>query len=45
MSTVSPPAISIWSLIPREPFGMPLAAWIGGGVFALMVLLMLGSML
>jgi len=45
MSTVSPPAISIWSLIPREPFGMPLDAWIGGGVFALMVLLMLGSML
>jgi carbon monoxide dehydrogenase subunit G len=43
--TVSPPAISIWSLIPREPFGMPLAAWIGGGIYALMVLLMLGSML
>ena len=26
-------AISIWSLIPREPFGLPLAAWLGGGVF------------
>jgi carbon monoxide dehydrogenase subunit G len=38
-------AISIWSLIPREPFGLPLAAWIGGGVFVIMVLLMLGSML
>ncbi len=38
-------AISVWALIPREPFGMPIAAWLGGAVFALMVLLMLGSML
>jgi carbon monoxide dehydrogenase subunit G len=37
--------ISIWALVPREPFGLPLAFWLGGGVFALMVLLMLGSML
>jgi carbon monoxide dehydrogenase subunit G len=41
----APPAISVWSMIPNEPFGLPIAAWIGGGVFALMVLLMLGSML
>jgi uncharacterized protein len=40
-----PPAISVWSLIPNEPFGLPIAAWIGGGVFVVMVLLMLGSML
>lgn len=40
-----PPAISVWTLIPNEPFGLPIAAWLGGGVFALMVLLMLGSML
>jgi carbon monoxide dehydrogenase subunit G len=48
VAAVAPPppsAISIWALIPDEPFGLPLAAWIGGGVFALMVLLMLGSML
>ncbi len=38
-------AISIWALIPREPFGWPLAAWIGGGIFALIVLLVLASML
>jgi uncharacterized protein len=38
-------SISVWSLIPREPFGLPIAAWIGGGVFVIMVLLMLGSML
>jgi uncharacterized protein len=42
---LQPSAISIWSLIPREPFGLPLAAWIGGAVFVLMVLLILGSML
>ena len=40
-----PPAISVWSLIPREPFGLPLAAWIGGAVFVVLMLLMLGSML
>jgi carbon monoxide dehydrogenase subunit G len=40
-----PSAASVWSLIPREPFGFPLAAWVGGGVFAIMLLLMLGSML
>lgn len=44
-ASAPPSAISIWALIPREPFGMPLAAWIGGAVFALMVLLMLGSMI
>jgi len=43
--TPPPSAISIWALIPREPYGLPLAFWIGGGVFALMILLMLASML
>jgi carbon monoxide dehydrogenase subunit G len=38
-------ADSVWSMIPREPFGLPIVAWISGGVFAVMVLLMLGSML
>jgi carbon monoxide dehydrogenase subunit G len=42
---LQPAAISVWALIPREPFGLPLAAWIGAAVFAFMVLLMLGSML
>jgi carbon monoxide dehydrogenase subunit G len=41
-----PPAtVSVWSMIPREPFGLPIVAWVGGGIFAIMVLLMLGSML
>lgn len=38
-------AIPLSALIPREPFGLPIAAWIGGGVFAIMLILMLGSML
>ena len=36
---------SMWSLVPKEPFGLPMAAWIGTGIFVIMVLLMLGSML
>jgi hypothetical protein len=40
-----PSAISITALIPREPFGFPLAVWIGGAAYVLMVLLMVGSML
>jgi carbon monoxide dehydrogenase subunit G len=41
----SPASVSVWSMIPREPFGLPIVAWVGGGIFAIMVLLMLGSML
>ncbi len=42
----SPPsAIPLSALIPAEPFGLPIAAWIGGAVFLVMVLLMLGSMI
>jgi len=37
-------AVSLWALIPREPYGWPLAAWIGGGFFALIVLLSLMSL-
>jgi hypothetical protein len=44
-AAASMPAISLWALIPREPFGLPLAAWIGGAIFAFLMLLILGSML
>jgi uncharacterized protein len=40
-----PSSVSIWALIPNEPFGLPIAAWLGGGVYVVIVLLMLGSML
>jgi len=45
--TANPPPLSIspFALVPREPFGLPLAAWIGGAVYLFMLLLILGSML
>jgi hypothetical protein len=40
-----PSAVSVWSLIPEEPFGLPVVFWIGGGIYAVLILLILGSML
>jgi carbon monoxide dehydrogenase subunit G len=40
-----PSAVSMLDLVPREPFGLPLAFWIGGGVFAVIILLFLASSL
>lgn len=40
-----PSAVSILDLVPREPFGLPLAAWIGGAVYLFIILLFIGSML
>jgi carbon monoxide dehydrogenase subunit G len=43
-SQVAPPsAVGMLDLVPREPFGLPIAAWIGIAVFAVMVLLWLAS--
>jgi uncharacterized protein len=40
----NPPAsVSVFAMIPREPFGLPIAAWIGGVVFVIILLLYLGS--
>ncbi|HEX4095557.1 MAG TPA: carbon monoxide dehydrogenase subunit G [Caulobacteraceae bacterium] len=40
-----PPAISMLSLIPTEPFGLPMAAWIGGAAYVVILLLFFGSLL
>jgi uncharacterized protein len=40
-----PAAISPLALVPREPFGLPLAAWIGGAIYLFMLILIFGSML
>jgi uncharacterized protein len=41
-----PPAtISALALVPREPFGLPLVAWIGGVVYLVIVILILGSLI
>jgi len=44
---VSPPpsAIPLSALIPREPFGLPLMGWLGIGLFAVILVLTLMSML
>ena len=43
---VAPPsAISPLALIPREAFGLPVMGWVGIGLFAGMLVLMLASML
>jgi len=38
-----PSAVSMRDLVPREPFGLPVAAWAGIAVFAVMVLLWAAS--
>ena len=36
-------SISIFDLIPPEPFGLPIAAWIGGLIYLFIVLLFIGA--
>jgi carbon monoxide dehydrogenase subunit G len=38
-----PSSISIFALIPPEPFGLPLAAWIGGVIYLFILLLFIGT--
>ena len=40
-----PSAISALALVPREPFGLPLVAWIGGVIYLFIVILILGSLI
>ena len=35
-----PAAISLFSLIPKAPYGIPLIAWVGGAVFALIFIML-----
>jgi carbon monoxide dehydrogenase subunit G len=44
---VAPPpsAIGVMALVPREPFGLPVVAWIGGALYLVIVILILGSLL
>jgi carbon monoxide dehydrogenase subunit G len=46
-ATAAPPpsAIGVAALIPREPFGLPVVAWIGGALYLVIVILILGSLL
>ena len=40
-----PPGISVFAMIPREPLGLPLVAWIGAAIYLFMLALILGSMI
>jgi uncharacterized protein len=40
-----PSAVSIFALIPDEPFGLPVAFWIGGFIYLVMLILIIGSLL
>lgn len=40
-----PSAISVMALVPREPFGLPIAAWLGGVVYLAILILVLGSLI
>jgi carbon monoxide dehydrogenase subunit G len=39
-----PSSISPLALVPREPFGLPLVAWIGGVIYLVILILILGSL-
>jgi uncharacterized protein len=39
------PALSSLALVPREPFGLPLVAWIGGVIYLFILILILGSLI
>jgi len=45
VSPIPTSAISPFALVPREPFGLPLVAWIGGAVYLFILILILGSLL
>jgi len=38
-----PSSVSVLALVPREAFGLPLAAWIGGLIYLFILLVFLGS--
>jgi hypothetical protein len=40
-----PSAISVFALVPQEPFGLPMAFWIGGFIYLVMLILIIGSLL
>ena len=42
-ATHTPSGISLFSLIPKEPFGYPLVFWIGSAVFAVIFIMIFGS--
>jgi hypothetical protein len=40
-----PSSVSMFALVPREPFGLPIAAWVGGVIYLAILLLFVGAIL
>ena len=40
-----PSAIGVSALVPREPFGLPMAFWVGSLIYLFMLILIIGSLL
>jgi carbon monoxide dehydrogenase subunit G len=40
-----PSSVSVFALIPPEPFGLPIVAWIGGVIYLCILILVLGSLI
>jgi uncharacterized protein len=40
-----PSSVSVFSMIPREPYGLPIVAWVGIGLFLIVLLLYIGSII
>jgi len=40
-----PSSVSVFSMVPREPYGLPIVAWVGIGVFLIILLLYVGSII
>lgn len=40
-----PSSIGVGALVPREPFGLPMAFWVGGLIYLFMLILIIGSLL
>jgi uncharacterized protein len=40
-----PSSVSVFSMIPREPYGLPIVAWVGIGLFLIVLLLYVGSII
>ncbi|HTW68382.1 MAG TPA: carbon monoxide dehydrogenase subunit G [Acetobacteraceae bacterium] len=40
-----PSSVSVFSMIPREPYGLPIVAWVGIAVFLFILLLYVGSII
>jgi len=45
VAAAKPAGISVWSLIPAEPFGLPRVAWIGIAIFLLFFFMLFGTYL